>query len=166
MNGGFKCAFLVQKWQLLPCWDVLEVLPQMATTPQRIWPSVSLEVCWAFQAFMLALGTSTGMPSCAFHWQKLVPENFPTWHGKGSEDPGLCWRNWGHCTPCLRHRGDGAKYCLSWHQHCFSPYHFALLISVWLTQWASESIYLDFFFLVFCQMFNSSGFSFTCFSGV
>lgn len=153
MNGGFKCSFLVQKWQLLPCWDVLEMLPQMATPPKRIWSLVPLEVWWGLTGFHDGSGHQC--------WNVLLcislaetgakTSHCTALHGEGSGDPGGIR---GHCTTCLWHEGDGAKYCLIWHQH-FLPWSLCIInFSVINTGgiWVNLS---GFFFLFFCQMFKS-----------
>lgn len=99
----------------------------------------------AFQAFLMALGSSAGIPSCALHWQKLVPNNFPLYEARECGDPGLCWRNWGHCTPCLGHGGEGAKNIVSADTNIFSPWLLCIINFSVINMEAPESIYLDFF---------------------
>lgn len=143
MNGSFKRAFLVQKWQLLPCWDVLDIHKEFDL-------QYPLKSGGAFQTFVMALGTSVGMPSCAFPWQKMVPNKFPLYssarRGKWGSSAGGIWGAL-HTLPLTW--GRWGKISSQMAPNFFSLDHFALLISMWLTQEASESIYLDFFFFCF-----------------
>lgn len=129
-SKNYNCFPAEMSWERCHRWSQLHrEFEARSWIPLEVWQGLHGD----------SVGTISGMPSWAFRWQELVPNNFFL----------LCSTAGGirrHSTPCLWHEGDGTKCCLSWHQKFYSLDHVTSLISMQLIQGESESICLDFIF--------------------